>query len=380
LLPTDEESSKIHGPPRLLGAASGRRAWPVVLACGGALLVLGVVVRAVGGATTPDGAAHRRAAFMLSLGAGMSTGIGASFVLCTSSINPALLAGTMSFSAGVMLYVSLVEVIGVANEHLATAHSAASAYALATLSFFVGVAVMAIVDGVVHRIFHASSFGRQHGHPGGRSEPRDAEQGRKPGGARGDEATELCGGDGDDADADDHDDEADAIRAVARIPAEQRERMLMMAAVVSAAIVLHNIPEGIATYVASYHSVSAGLPLACAIAIHNIPEGLAIAMPVLYGTGSRAKAVALGTLSGFAEPFGALLASLVANENSSQAVFGGMFGATAGMMAYVCIAELLPTAYAEKGVPRSVLTAAFFGGCAVMAASLVIEKYASATE
>ena len=133
-------------------------------------------------------------------------------------------------------------------------------------------------------------------------------------------------------------------------------------------------------YGASFDSVASGLPLCFAIAIHNIPEGLAIAMPVLYGTGSKAKAVALGTLSGFAEPFGALLASLVANENSSQAVFGGMFGATAGMMAYVCIEELLPTAFAEKGVPRSVITAAFFGGCAVMAASLVIEKYASAAE
>ena len=381
LLLADEEGSKIHGPPRLLGATGGRRAGPIAALACGALLVLGVVVRALGGAATPDGAAHRRAAFMLSLGAGMSTGVGASFVLCTSSINPALLAGTMAFSAGVMLYVSLVEVIGVANEHLATAHSASSAYALATLSFFVGVAVMAFVDGVVHRIFHASSW-RQRGGSArlSRADERDAEQGRKPGGARGDEATELCGGDGAD-DADDADyDEAEAIRAVARIPAEQRERMLMMAAVVSAAIVLHNIPEGIATYVASYHSVSAGLPLAVAIAIHNLPEGLAIAMPVLYGTGSKAKAVALGTLSGFAEPFGALLASLVANENSSQSVFGGMFGATAGMMAYVCIEELLPTAYAEKGVSRSALTAAFFGGCAVMAASLVIEKYASAQE
>ena len=75
---------------------------------------------------------------MMSLGAGMSTGIGAAFILCTTSINPTLLACTMAFSSGVMLYVSLVEVIGVANEHLAKQHSAAEAYALATLAFFAG--------------------------------------------------------------------------------------------------------------------------------------------------------------------------------------------------------------------------------------------------
>ena len=75
---------------------------------------------------------------MMSLGAGMSTGIGAAFILCTTSINPTLLASTMAFSSGVMLYVSLVEVIGVANEHLAKQHSAAEAYALATLAFFAG--------------------------------------------------------------------------------------------------------------------------------------------------------------------------------------------------------------------------------------------------
>jgi len=152
----------------------------------------------------------------------------------------------------------------------------------------------------------------------------------------------------------------------------------MMSAVVSAAIVLHNIPEGMATYVASFHSVSAGLPLAVAIAIHNIPEGLAIAMPVFYATKSRSRAIALGTLSGFSEPFGAVLASLVANENSSNSSFGFTFGLTAGMMSYVCLAELLPAAFGEKGVSRETVVFAFFLGCAVMASSIVIEKFATA--
>mmetsp|Transcript_11500 Transcript_11500/g.36843 ORF Transcript_11500/g.36843 Transcript_11500/m.36843 type:complete len:116 (+) Transcript_11500:271-618(+) len=101
-------------------------------------------------------------------------------------------------------------------------------------------------------------------------------------------------------------------------------------------------------------------------------------MPVYHATGSRARAVALGSLSGMSEPFGALLASLVANEHSSTGAFGGMFGLTAGMMTYVCLSELLPSAYAERGVPRSRVVAAFFAGAAVMASSLIIEKFASA--
>jgi len=306
----------------------------------------------------------------MSLGAGMSTGIGASFVLCTTSINPTLLACTMAFSSGVMLYVSLVEVIGVANEYLAKQHTAAEAYALATLSFFAGVIIMAVVDALVHKL-----FGYLRGQDRGQGATRGPAAAHRGGGGAGgaetetEEARRFCH-----LEHEEEDEEGGAILAVTRIPPEQRERMLMMSAVVAAAIVLHNIPEGMATYVASYHSVTSGLPLAIAIAIHNVPEGLAVAMPLYYGTGSRIKAVGLGTASGFAEPFGALLASLIANEESSQAVFGGMFGVTAGMMSYVCIEELLPAAYAEKGVPRSKLTAAFFAGCAVMASSLVLEK------
>lgn len=303
----------------------------------------------------------------MSLGAGLSTGIGALFVCVTTSLNRTLLACTMSFSAGVMIYVSLVEVIAISDEYFSEGHSKAAAYSLATLSFFGGVAVMAVVDKCVHSVFDAvvGKAGAEAGgtlaavsRPGSHAE----EQG-------------LCDPEGARLREDIHGDEdAAAILAVAGI--EERRRLLAMAAVVSAAIVLHNIPEGMATYVASFHSISAGLPLAMAIAIHNIPEGLAVAMPVYHGTGSRVRAVLLGTLSGFAEPFGALLASFVANDRSSKGAFGGMFGLTAGMMTFVCISELLPAAYGEEGVSRRAVVGAFFGGAAVMATSLIAEKYA----
>lgn len=336
---------------------------------------------------------HGAQAFAMSLGAGAATGIGACFVLCTSSLNRTMLACTMSFSAGVMIYVSFVEVVQVSNEYFVRGRAVSEAYALATLALFAGVVLMAVVDTIVHKMFDAIA-GDTHGHhgilgsetyeddddpesgvaPAIRASPPKTLDGAHPESqAQGDgpwtptTRSPASGG------CDSFDDEGSAsIRALAHV--RERRRLLMMSAVVSTAIVLHNIPEGMATYVASFHSVSAGAPLAIAIAIHNIPEGLAVAMPLLYATGNRACAVGLAALSGMSEPFGALLASFVANEDSSTTAFGGMFGLTGGMMVYVCIAELLPAAWTEKGVDRNVLTLAFFAGCAVMASSLVIEK------
>ncbi|KAL3911675.1 MAG: hypothetical protein SGPRY_008604, partial [Prymnesium sp.] len=199
----------------------------------------------------------------------MATGIGACMVLCISTFNRSLLAATMAFSAGVMVYVSLVEVVAVSSD-----------YASATASFFVGALVMAAVDrlGVVVL----------------------------PGlvGNGGSAAHLLLS-------------QAHSILAVAAI--EEKQRLLTMAAVVSAAIALHNLPEGMATVTAAETTrsqkkalpalglaslaspnncsqlacaqVAAGLPLAIAIAIHNIPEGLAIAMPIFYATHSRWRAI-----------------------------------------------------------------------------------------
>jgi len=352
---------------------------------------------------------HGQAAFAMTFGAGLSTGIGALLVCFTTSLNRSLLVGTMAFSSGVMIYVSLVEVIAVSHEHFRKGYSENLSYAFATLSFFAGAAIMALVDAIVHTIFNAvttSSHGSSGVHQLGRSSPsegrtsRDSmyalEHGLRERSAPNSElytwesqSQGLCtpagtadlveGGlaaeEAHDHDHD-HDDDAAAIAAVAAIG--ERRKLLSMAAVVSAAIVLHNIPEGMATYVASFHSVSAGLPLAVAIAIHNIPEGLAVAMPIYHATRSKSRAVCLGTLSGMSEPFGAFLASFVANDDSTTAAFGGMFGLTAGMMTYVCISELLPTAFEERGVRRGVTVASFFAGCAVMALSLVAERFAGA--
>lgn len=197
---------------------------------------------------------HFLQAFGISLGAGLSTGLGAALIFLTSSLNRSLLAGTLAFSAGVMVYVSLVEVIGVSTEYFRKGFSEPLSFALATGSFFGGVAIMAVVDRIVHAVFTAVSSGHR---------TSDLSHlGDDPAGGNGEAGATGCS---------DSEEEGAAIETVGRIT--ERRRLLAMSAVVSAAIVLHNIPEGMATYVASFHSVGSGLPLAAAIAVHNIPEG-----------------------------------------------------------------------------------------------------------
>ena len=195
------------------------------------------------------GGSRRAQAFAMSLGAGLATGIGATFVLCTGSLNRRLLACTMSFSAGVMVYVSFVEVISVSNEYFGKGYPPAVAYAFATLSFFAGVLIMAVVDAIVHRMFdaisgeHSHASGEAHGSGGsGSAQHAHVLVGGAEGGAEGDEES-LCGV-RDDAELFE-DEGGSSIRALAHV--RERKRLLMMSAVVCTAIVLHNIPEGMAT-------------------------------------------------------------------------------------------------------------------------------------
>ena len=211
---------------------------------------------------------NARAAFAMSLGAGMATGIGALFVLCTSSLDRRLLAGTMAFSAGVMVYVSLVEVVLVANEHFAKSYPPPWAYLLATASFFGGTLIMAVVDRIVHLAFDAVAdsaaasvgaadvplqrLGRHNHHDGGDSAggsgdeescwtAQDGKGGKGGSGGAGEHGPRY---DEDEALEAFEDESGLSIRTVAQL--RERSRLLMMAAVVSAAIVLHNIPEGMA--------------------------------------------------------------------------------------------------------------------------------------
>jgi ZIP family zinc transporter len=136
------------------------------------------------------------------------------------------------------------------------------------------------------------------------------------------------------------------------------------------AIAIHNFPEGLATFIGALHDPTLGVSIAVAIAIHNIPEGIAVSVPIYYATQSKRKAFNYSFLSGFAEPVGAVVGFFLFQTLFNDATFGLIFASVAGIMVYISLDELLPTAeeYGEHHVAIMGLVA----GMIVMAASLVL--------
>jgi len=128
------------------------------------------------------------------------------------------------------------------------------------------------------------------------------------------------------------------------------------------ALGLHNLPEGMATFIAGYEDTALGVTIALAIAFHNIPEGIAVAMPVWYSTGKRGKAFWYTFISGAAEPIGALIACLLLRPFLTDAVMGALFALVAGIMVYIAVEELLPSSKAY-GYEDWALLATMAGVC-----------------
>jgi ZIP family zinc transporter len=257
-------------------------------------------------------------AFMLTLLAGLSTGIGSALAFFSKRTNKTLLSLSMGFSAGVMIYVSFVEILSEAGAVLASVHGESGGAWIATLSFFGGVVIIAGIDRLV------PSYENPH-------EPRPIEEMRES------------------------------------VDTAKLSRIGVLAAI---AIAIHNFPEGIASFTAVLADPTVGVAIVVAIAIHNIPEGIAISVPIYFATGSRKKAFWWSFLSGLAEPLGALLAFLFLRPFFTDTVFGVLLGSVAGIMVFISMDELFPTAR-EYGKGH----AAIYGlvaGMAVMALSLLL--------
>lgn len=116
------------------------------------------------------------------------------------------------------------------------------------------------------------------------------------------------------------------------------------------AIILHNIPEGIATFMAGNINMKLGITMTIAIALHNIPEGISISVPIYYATRSKTKALLYTFISGLSELLGAIITYLFLKTFISNTVMGCLFASIAGIMLHIAISELLPTSlkYKEK--------------------------------
>ena len=347
-------------------------------------------------------------AFGLVVAAGLSTALGASLVLfgqCVYLANKQFLAGALGISAGVMLYVSFVEIFGKSLggfEEAGVAGSAGSGtvYLAGTLCFFGGMLLMMAIDKLVHCIggnvghdnlgdvlptpdtaalagvkpgaIQASLPGSPKGtRLGGSGEDfDDIELAPSAGGkqsAGGESTREIRGDSVTDVNSDDNAKDKKAVTPAA----DNNQRLTQMGIMTAVAIGIHNFPEGLATFVATLSDPNVGGALAVAIGIHNIPEGLCVSIPIYYATGSRWKALAWALLSGISEPIGALLGYLVLKDRMGPMAYGVVFGFVGGMMVYICLHELIPTAH-RYDPNDSVTTMSILVGMGIMALSLVL--------
>ncbi|HXK50125.1 MAG TPA: zinc transporter ZupT, partial [Clostridiales bacterium] len=160
-------------------------------------------------------------------------------------------------------------------------------------------------------------------------------------------------------------------RCVEDCEKKSKDRKLMRMGIFSAlAIGIHNFPEGLATFISALQEPTLAISITAAIAIHNIPEGIAVSVPIYYATKSKKKAFYLSFLSGLSEPLGAIIGYFIFRQFFGPAVFGIVFAGVAGIMVFISLDELLPTA--EKYGEHHVAIYGLVAGMVVMAASLLL--------
>ncbi len=260
-------------------------------------------------------------AFLLTLFAGLSTGIGSALAFFAKTTNERFLSVSLGFSAGVMIYVSLVEIFTKAKEALVSVWGESEGYWYTVAAFFGGMFFIAIIDKLV------PSFENPH-----------------------------------------------EVKRIEDIPVDnnivKNKKLLRMGMFSALAIAIHNFPEGLATFAAALSDPYVGLSIAIAIAIHNIPEGIAVSVPIYYATKSKKKAFFLSFLSGLSEPVGALVGYLILFSFMNNTVFGVLFAAVAGIMVFISLDELLPAAR-EYGKHHHAIYG-LIAGMVIMAVSLLL--------
>jgi len=342
-------------------------------------------------------------AFMWVIAAGLCTMVGASVVFFPSLANlakPNVLAVSLGFAAGIMIYISLVDIytkaiVGFEED----GYEAGDSFIYATLTFFGGCIVMLVLDWAVDVLLAwdtkknsssadgetntESPVDHHHATLAG-SAPEDGDTLNK---IREDfqakieaetednaETTDTNGVDQSNGvnnkndDEDELDVKGDGPTAVTE---GGKEDLVHMGWAMAASIAIHNFPEGMVTYLAYVSDPAVGIALAIGIGVHNIPEGLCVAMPLYYATGRRFYSFAWGTLSGLTEPIGALLVWLILQDGISGTANGILFGIVAGMMTVISIDELLPTAHKYTSNPKQV-SYSFLFGMLFIASSLML--------
>jgi len=288
--------------------------------------------------------------------AGMATGIGSAIAFTAKRTNYRFLSVSTGFSAGVMLYVSFVEIFIKGADALAVSYGNYWGHWVNAASFFGGILLIGLVDNLI-----PAAENPHETHSEEETAPlHDSSAALPDFGA----AAEKTAG--------------DAFSGV-HDHGSHHKKLMRMGLFTALAIGIHNFPEGLATFLAALQDPTLGLAIAVAIALHNIPEGISVSVPIYYATGNRKKAFTYSLLSGLAEPVGAGVAYLVlwffvGGETGviSPQLMGILFGGVAGIMVYISLDELLPTSRAYGKGHDSLL--GLISGMLVMALSLLLMK------
>ncbi|MBR4975045.1 MAG: zinc transporter ZupT [Bacteroidales bacterium] len=254
-------------------------------------------------------------ALLLTLVAGAATGVGGVIILFTKKFSSKLLSASLGFSAGVMLFISLTELFPEASSTLGELYGEQKGMLFTILSFFSGIALIAIIDNLIPE----------------RENPHEYSSVQQD-----DESSKLM-------------------------------RLGIFSIIV---IAIHNFPEGMATFITAMEDPQVGYSIAMAVAIHNIPEGIMVAIPIYYATHKKGKAIGNAFLSGIAEPIGGILGYFLLSRFFENSMSGIMLGIVAGIMTYISLDELLPTA--EKYGEHHTAIIGVIAGMAVMAISILL--------
>ena len=292
-------------------------------------------------------------AFGLTVFAGMATGIGSIIAFTAKRTNYRFLSVATGFSAGVMLYVSFVEIFFKGAESLAERFGDYAGNWINAASFFGGMLLIGLIDNLIPSAENPHEI-----HSETETRPLSDPSARIPDFQSAPEMPEK--------------------REGFHNHSIEHHKLMRMGLFTALAIGIHNFPEGLATFLSALGDPSLGLAIAVAIALHNIPEGISVSVPIFYATGSRRKAFWYSVLSGLSEPVGAGIGYLIirfffgggSTGMIPSEIMGILFGGVAGIMVYISLDELLPTSRAYGKGHDSLY--GLVAGMLVMAFSLLL--------
>ena len=240
-------------------------------------------------------------ALLLTVLAGLSTGIGGVIALFIRVPRYSYLPAMLGFSAGVMVYISFTELLGTAIRDVG--------FVTANIAFFIGILLITLIDMFVP---HEYEEERATSSRLGTADIRQQEKSGLP----------------------------------LPVPPPAKSALMRSGMLLTLGIAIHNFPEGLVTFAcAATGDIGFGVMMAVAIAVHNIPEGIAISVPIFYATGSHRRAFGYSLLAGVAEPVGALIGYAILLPFLTPRVLSSTLAFAAGVMVYISLDEILPLAY-----------------------------------